>query len=894
MDMLVSGQAGRIVFIEGNDVSYVEADEPDVKIPTSTAAIPHLLADAHDVVRLEGASEKRAFECLLRNWKADRALRMLQLVLDPDEDLEITSQAAECLTHLLMAEGVLETVENWTYAIPFFCVVDVSEVQKKIPDFLEVIQFVERLARHQEYIARFRSAWNAIRENHFINPVEKKRFELAAINAGAFRKLALAGENSEEANAAVLECYVALDRQPNSRQVIIEWTKNLVTTGAERQLKEVEVDGGRNIIIGDEGFVPAGSTLAVYTVALSAPSDEVVTVDFTTADGTAVAGILGVSGDYEGNSGTLIFQPGETMATIQVTVFGDDVLEAPESFFVNLTVVSGPVDEANSDLTGEGTFEVDEPDDVSSAQKSPAKAQLVGPTTIDNLIRSHLTHVCEVGEILTVLDIGSSMVCSLIARAERKGRLSIIGIGYQASKGITNGLVTDINAAQTSIYDAVREAEQMSGEESDSALVSYTGPRAKSELVLSEGPIIGPEVTSSDIEQILWQAQDAPIGENSDLVQWIPLSYRVDGVRGIDDPNGMYGERLGAEVHLVTDDRSRLRNFDICLSGAGVKSKGLVNAPYAAGLACLTAAEMELGVILINMGAGTTSIAAFIDGNLIYTECVPVGGNHVTNDIARGLSTPIHNAERLKILYGRCLSYSDEPEEMITITGIGPSDTNESSEVHRTLLAGIIQPRLEETFELVRARIDYGIEKRSRFRCRQVVLTGGACQLENTSELAGLILDKKVRIGRPTVVGDKGDMLSSPVFSTSVGLILYAAQKISDRRMRTSDVVKERGRISDRKKAQPLFASLTAGAARALYSVSRGGEERKDDQAEKRTAKRTVRLLSAADRDSSLKKSDSTVLPSRVSDIDQSDSIDTSRIDEDLLDIPAFLRRQAN
>src|SRR6185312_13496804 len=217
---------------------------------------------------------------------------------------------------------------------------------------------------------------------------------------------------------------------------------------------------------------------------------------------------------------------------------------------------------------------------------------------------------------------------------------------------------------------------------------------------------------------------------------------------------------------------SSLRNLASCIGRCHLEIAALVMSPYAAGLAALVADESELGVTIIDMGGGTTTIAVFFDGNLVFSDSVPVGGGHVTNDIARGLSTPIAHAERMKTLYGSAIASPSDEREMISVPQVGEEDDGQANHVPKSLLVGIISPRLEETFELVRNRLEAsGYDKVAG---RRVVLTGGACQLPGTRELAGLILDKQIRIGRPLRVAGLAEATGGPAFSTCVGLLNFA------------------------------------------------------------------------------------------------------------------------
>jgi cell division protein FtsA len=237
----------------------------------------------------------------------------------------------------------------------------------------------------------------------------------------------------------------------------------------------------------------------------------------------------------------------------------------------------------------------------------------------------------------------------------------------------------------------------------------------------------------------------------------------------------MYGERLGVNMNVVTAAAAGVRNHTAAIGRSHLEVEALAVSPYAAGLSCLVEDEIGLGVTVIDMGGGTTTIAVFFDGNLIFADSVPVGGCHVTNDIARGLSTPVAHAERMKTLFGTAISASTDEREMIAVPQIGEEEDGQVNHVPKSLLVGIIAPRIEETFEMVRNRLEAsGFDKVAG---RRVVLTGGACQLHGTREFAGLILDKQVRIGRPLRVAGLAEATAGPAFSAAVGLLHFATSE---------------------------------------------------------------------------------------------------------------------
>lgn len=382
--------------------------------------------------------------------------------------------------------------------------------------------------------------------------------------------------------------------------------------------------------------------------------------------------------------------------------------------------------------------------------------------------------------IYAALDVGSSKVCCFIARREAGDeKLRVIGIGQQASRGVKNGAVVDMEAAQRSISNAVQAAEQMSGETIEQVVTNLSGGYPASRHVGVEVSIAGHEVGDLDLHRALSQghAVEGMHGQpekGRQLVHSIPTAYTIDGSRGIRDPRGMYGERLGVNMHVVTAASGPVRNLATCVQRSHLDLGGFVVTPFASGLSSLVDDERELGVTLIDMGGGTTSIAVFFEGNVIHCDIVPVGGHHVTNDVARGLSTPLATAERLKTLYGHAVASVADRSETIEVPQVGEEDSGESHQVPRSLLVGIIQPRLEETFELVRSRLEAsGFDKLGG---RRVVLTGGACQLPGMRELAALILDKQVRIGRPVHLRGLAEATGGPAYATCAGLLTYALQ----------------------------------------------------------------------------------------------------------------------
>ncbi|MCB1650799.1 MAG: cell division protein FtsA [Alphaproteobacteria bacterium] len=384
------------------------------------------------------------------------------------------------------------------------------------------------------------------------------------------------------------------------------------------------------------------------------------------------------------------------------------------------------------------------------------------------------------GTLLAVLDIGSSKIACFIGRViDDEGGFEILGVGHHASKGVKGGTITDLDLAEAAIRQTVHAAENMAadimkGYPLREVVVNLPGVHAASHVHTADVRVDGHEITSNDIRRALAKAQEQVISDEYELVHTIPMNYRIDGNDGITEPRGMFGQNLSVDIHMLTGDMGALRNMATSIERSHLDITALCHSAYAAGLASLVEDEMDLGCTLIDMGAGTTSIAVFHSGRMIYADALPIGGQHVTNDIAKGLTTSLHDAERLKALYGNAMATSADESELIDVPRLGEEDHRVPNHVPRTLLVGIIQPRVEEIFELVRGKLaDSGLGTAVG---RRVVLTGGASQLTGIKDLAQHVLDKQVRLGRPIRLSGLPDAVSGPAFSTTAGLFAYISE----------------------------------------------------------------------------------------------------------------------
>jgi cell division protein FtsA len=374
------------------------------------------------------------------------------------------------------------------------------------------------------------------------------------------------------------------------------------------------------------------------------------------------------------------------------------------------------------------------------------------------------------GGLIAALDVGSSKVCCLIAQLQGGTSFKILGIGQQLSNGIKAGVVINMEEVITSIVNAVHTAEKMAGVTIQDVIISINGSHLKSVNLAVEMNVSGHPIDDGDIRRALFQAKGAKEDPSFQSLHMVPIGYALDGAKGIKDPRGMFGNRLRVSIHTLLSKTSALHNLSTCVARSHLGVAGTVASAYASGLACLVEDERELGAVLIDMGGSTTSFAVFHEGQLRYTECIPIGGSHVTMDIAHCFSTPLIHAERLKTLYGSATVSVTDDREMIMVPLVGESRGEGANQMPRSALVSVIKPRIEEIFEQVRDRLLKA--KAGSFLGNRVVLTGGASQLAGVRELAALILGKNIRLGKPLALSSSG-VPQDPSFATCVGLLSY-------------------------------------------------------------------------------------------------------------------------
>ncbi len=374
--------------------------------------------------------------------------------------------------------------------------------------------------------------------------------------------------------------------------------------------------------------------------------------------------------------------------------------------------------------------------------------------------------------VFAAVDVGTSKTVCFLARTEQTLaglRPRAIGVGHVSTRGVRAGAVVDMESATESVRTAVENAERMAGHTVSEVVLSVSAGAPTSARISVDMDLASSEVTDRDLRRILAEALHQNREPGRVMLHALPLSWRVDGHRGVKDPRGMFGDQLGVDMHIITAAADPIQNLIACVERCQLTVSGVAATPYVAGAAVLTADERELGALVVDMGAHVTSFAVFAEGALQHVDALPVGGAHVTSDIARGLSTPIQAAERIKALYGCALDSPDDDQVMIETPPVSGGESATMNQQPRALLNSVIRPRLEEIFELMRDRLEAAGADRAAGR--SLVLTGGASQLPGTGELAGRILGKQARTGRPDALVGLGDAVSGPGFSACAGVI---------------------------------------------------------------------------------------------------------------------------
>ena len=369
------------------------------------------------------------------------------------------------------------------------------------------------------------------------------------------------------------------------------------------------------------------------------------------------------------------------------------------------------------------------------------------------------------------LDIGTSKIVAIVGELQADGAVEVIGLGSHPSRGLRRGVVVDMASTEHAIQRAVEEAELMAGCEIHSVFAGISGNHIRS--LNSDGTVAikDKEVTESDVDRVLDAARAVPVAADQKVLHVLPQEYVLDNQDGIRQPIGMAGVRLEAHVHVVTAALSATQNINKCVARCGLTVDELILQPLAASFAALSQDEKDLGVCLVDIGAGTTDLAVFTDGAIRHTACIPIAGDQVTNDIAVALRTPTQHAEDIKIKYACALEQLAGSDETIQVPSVGDRG---SRRLARQTLAQVVEARYRELFSLVQGEL-----RRSGFEDlvrSGLVLSGGAAKMEGVQDLAEEIFHMPVRLAHPQYVSGLADVVSNPIHATGVGLLLYGSR----------------------------------------------------------------------------------------------------------------------
>lgn len=382
--------------------------------------------------------------------------------------------------------------------------------------------------------------------------------------------------------------------------------------------------------------------------------------------------------------------------------------------------------------------------------------------------------------LITALDIGSSKVSALIAQKGDGGELVVLGTGQRESRGVKRGYIADMKATETAVREAVEQAERIAGFNIEDVWVSFSAGGLLSDIVKLEVDLGGHRVEQSDVDALLKAGRNA-IDPGARMVMHAqPMRYTLDGLGGVRDPMGLHADRLGVEIHVVATDGSPVRNLDLCVRSAHLEVKSIIAAPVATGLACLSEEERELGVALVEIGAGITNVSVFANGVLTGLASIAMGAADITDDVASAFGTGRSQAERLKCFYGSANMSPRDNHDMIDVAPVRADEDAEGSRITRAQLIAVIRQRLDRLMaeiqkELRKLNFDDPVG-------RQVVLTGGGAELKGIADYAQQALGRTVRIGRARGLTALPEAHSGPGFATLAGLAMFAASDPVDLR----------------------------------------------------------------------------------------------------------------
>lgn len=383
--------------------------------------------------------------------------------------------------------------------------------------------------------------------------------------------------------------------------------------------------------------------------------------------------------------------------------------------------------------------------------------------------------------IAGLLDIGTSKVVCLIVAVPNGGRTAsvfeaarVLGVGHKASRGVKAGVIVDLDEAEHAVRATIAEAERMAGVELEELYVATACGRMRSRNFTAKARIDGAAVTGQDVSRLLAAGRRHAEQQARTLVHMNHVGFRLDGAPGLGDPRGMMAGELAVDLHAVTADEAPIRNLIHVIERCYLTVAGLVAAPYASALSVTSDEERRLGLTVIDIGGGTTTLAIFADGQFVYTDAVPVGGNHISFDIARAFNTPLAEAERIKALYGTLVGAQSDDHELISYSLAGDEEGS-TYQTTKAELADVIRPRVRSMLALVGERIERG--GFAAYAGDTVVLTGGGSELTGIADYAAAVTGRKVRVARPQALTALPVGFGSPAFATVLGLMAAGAAR---------------------------------------------------------------------------------------------------------------------
>ena len=383
--------------------------------------------------------------------------------------------------------------------------------------------------------------------------------------------------------------------------------------------------------------------------------------------------------------------------------------------------------------------------------------------------------------LVAALDVGTSKIACLIGRLKprppqdalrlRSHSVDVIGFGHTFARGMKAGTVIDLAEAEAAVRQCADLAERAARMQLESVIVSVSAGRPASELISASIEVAGAAIGERDIARVLAAGSRHSARPGRAVLHSLPIGYVLDHTGGIRDPRGMLARQFGIDMHVVTADISAARNLMLAIERCHLNVEAMVTSPYVAALSALGDDEADLGAALIDLGAGTTTIAVFCGGRFVHADGFALGGRHVTMDLARGLNARVADAERIKTLYGSVLAGASDERDMIAVPPVDDDESEAPHFVSRAKIARIVKPRVEEILEMVRDRLaasPFRAEPRGR-----VVLTGGTSQLTGLPDLAAQVLGRQVRVGRPLGISGLPEEAKGPAFAVATGLLVY-------------------------------------------------------------------------------------------------------------------------